>query len=117
MCPACVASVAMTAAGATSSGGVVAFALNRLLKKQTNQIRGKQNETKRDGTRNGSERNESPQNRVTAGVGGCAPATTREREGVDPCTSRAARQASADAVAGRGDAVRIRRALGQGQPA
>jgi len=33
MCPACVASVALTAAGATSSGGVVAFALNRLFRK------------------------------------------------------------------------------------
>src|SRR5205807_954727 len=34
------------------------------------QTRGKQNEIKRDGTRNGSEQNKSPQNRVTAGVGG-----------------------------------------------
>jgi hypothetical protein len=33
MCPACVASVALTAAGATSSGGVVAFVLNRLFRK------------------------------------------------------------------------------------
>src|SRR5438067_6427990 len=38
MCPACVAGVALTAAGATSSGGVVAFVLNRLLKKQTQQL-------------------------------------------------------------------------------
>jgi hypothetical protein len=33
MCPACVASVVLTAAGATSSGGVVAFVLNRLFRK------------------------------------------------------------------------------------
>jgi hypothetical protein len=33
MCPACVASVALTAAGATSSGGVLAFVLNRLFRK------------------------------------------------------------------------------------
>jgi len=51
MCPACVAGMALTAAGATSSGGVVAFVL-KLLKKQTQQTRGKQNESKRDGTRN-----------------------------------------------------------------
>jgi len=36
MCPVCVASVALTAFGATSSGGVAAFALSRLFKKKTN---------------------------------------------------------------------------------
>jgi len=34
MCPACVAGVALTAAGATSSGGVVAFVLRRLFRKK-----------------------------------------------------------------------------------
>jgi hypothetical protein len=56
MCPACVASVALTAASAGSGGGLAAFVLNKFCrKKQTNQTTEKQNETKRDGTRNGSE--------------------------------------------------------------
>src|SRR5437773_1776804 len=85
MCPVCLANAALIAAGATSSGGLTAFAMSKFCrKKKTNQTRGKQNETKRDETRNGSERNESLQNRVIAGVGGCAPATAREGEAVDP---------------------------------
>jgi len=36
MCPICVASVALTAAGATSSGGMTAFVLRRLFRKKTN---------------------------------------------------------------------------------
>jgi hypothetical protein len=85
MCPVCLTNAALIAAGATSSGGLTAFMMSKFCrKKKTNQTRGKQNETKTDGTRNGREPNESLQNRVTAGVGGCAPATAREGEGVDP---------------------------------
>src|SRR5439155_22899236 len=101
MCPACVAGVALTAAGATSSGGVLAFALNKLLNKQTQQTSGKQNEIKRDGTRNGREQNESPQNRVTAGAGGCATATPRARDGVYPRLHRARARPAPDHAARR----------------
>jgi hypothetical protein len=70
--------MALTAASATSGGGLAAFAMSKFCrKKKTNQTRGKQNET-----RNGSERNESLHNRVIAGVRGLASATAREGEGV-----------------------------------
>jgi membrane protein YqaA with SNARE-associated domain len=56
MCPVCVANMTLIAVGATSSGGLTAFIMSKFCrKKKTNQTRGKQNETKRDGTRNGSE--------------------------------------------------------------
>src|SRR6266567_6174479 len=118
MCPVCVANMALIAVGATSSGGLTAFAMNKFRKrKQTNEIKGGQNETGKDEIRNRIEPNESSENRVTAGVGGCAPATAREGEGVDPRPRRTGRRASADAVAGRGEGVRVRRAQGQGEPA
>jgi hypothetical protein len=44
---------ALIAAGATSGGGLTAFAMNKFRKrKQTNEINGGQNETERDETRN-----------------------------------------------------------------
>jgi hypothetical protein len=59
MCPVCLTNAALIAASATSSGGLTAFAMSKFFrKKKTNQTRGKQNETKRDGTRNGSKRNQ-----------------------------------------------------------
>jgi hypothetical protein len=77
--------MALIALGATSSGGLTALATNKFHKrKQANEIKGGQNETERDETRNASEPNESSENGVTAGVGGCAPAIAREGEGVDP---------------------------------
>ena len=65
MCPVCVANMVLIAVGATSSGGLTAFAMNKLYKrKQTNEIKGGQNETGRDETRNRIEPNESSENRV-----------------------------------------------------
>ncbi len=53
MCPVCLTNAALIAAGATSSGGLTAFMMNKVYrKKKMNQGRGKQNESKRDGTRN-----------------------------------------------------------------
>jgi hypothetical protein len=53
------------AAGAGSTGGLTAFAVSKFFrKKQTNEIRGEQNETARDGTQNRSKPNESSGNRV-----------------------------------------------------
>jgi hypothetical protein len=55
----------LIAVGATSSGGLTAFAMNKFRKrKQTNKIKGGQNETERDETRNRSEPNQSSENRV-----------------------------------------------------
>src|SRR5215469_13429274 len=58
------------------------------------------------GERNGQKQwdpdeHEDAPDRVTRGVGGCAPATAREREGVDPRSRCYGRAAAADAVAGR----------------
>src|SRR5215211_442857 len=64
-----------------------------------------------------ADRNEHPTNRVAAGVGSCARAAAREGESLDPRARCAGRRASADAMAGGGEAVRIRRAQGQGEPA
>jgi membrane protein YqaA with SNARE-associated domain len=57
MCPACVASMALLAASATSSGGVTALALSKFLRKKRNQqTKKEQNETSRetDGNRIGT---------------------------------------------------------------
>jgi hypothetical protein len=52
MCPACVASAGLMAAGATSTGGLAAFVLKFFRKRQTQQRKGTENETGRG--RNGS---------------------------------------------------------------
>jgi len=53
MCPICLTNAALIVAGTTSSGGLTAFMMSKFYqKKKTNQARGKQNESKRDGTRN-----------------------------------------------------------------
>jgi hypothetical protein len=52
MCPACLASAGLIAAGATSSGGLAAFVVNKFLKKPTQQTKGTKNESSRK--RNGS---------------------------------------------------------------
>ena len=50
MCPLCVANLALIAAGATSTSGLAAFAANKFHnRRQTNQTKGKQNETKKEG--------------------------------------------------------------------
>jgi ribulose kinase len=59
----------LIAAGASSTGGLTAFAVKKLFwraerKHQTNQIGGEQNENRDNGTENRRERNESLQNRV-----------------------------------------------------
>jgi hypothetical protein len=53
MCPVCVASIALLAAGTTSSGVLTVFAVNKFFKKkQTRQTKGRQNETSRETKRN-----------------------------------------------------------------
>jgi hypothetical protein len=52
MCPVCLTNAALIAAGATSSGGLAFIVSKFSRKKKTNQARGRQNENKRDGTRN-----------------------------------------------------------------
>ena len=60
MCPLCVTSMAVVAAGATSSGGLTALVVSKLLKeKKTNRSK---NETERKGIRNRT--NETSENRV-----------------------------------------------------
>ncbi|MEY2536549.1 MAG: hypothetical protein QOG67_289 [Verrucomicrobiota bacterium] len=59
MCPVCIANMAIVAAGATSSGGLTAFALNRFQRrKEINKVRQIINETGRDETQNRNEPNE-----------------------------------------------------------
>ena len=57
MCPVCVANMTLIAVGATSSGGLTAFTMNKFYKKQRNQTKGEKNET------SGKE-NQSPRNRI-----------------------------------------------------
>ena len=59
---------------------------------------------------------DTPPDRVAGRVGGCAPAAAREGEGADPRPGCDGCRASADAVDGRGEGVRVRWARGQGQP-
>ena len=69
MCPACIANMTLIAAGASSSGGLTAFAVKKFFwragrKHQTNEIGLEQNENRGNGTENRGERDESLQNRV-----------------------------------------------------
>src|SRR4030095_16232370 len=59
---------------------------------------------------------EDAPDRVAAGVGTRTATAPREGEGTDACTRCAGRRASADAVAGSGEAVRVRGAQRQGEP-
>jgi membrane protein YqaA with SNARE-associated domain len=55
MCPICIGNLALLAAGASSSGGLTAFALARFLKKkQTNTKKQNENQQIRPGNRVGS---------------------------------------------------------------
>src|ERR1700752_4029531 len=69
MCPLCVVNAVLLAAGATSGGGAGAFAVNRFLnqKRKYRTEEGK-NETSENG---------NTENRLTAGVGSCAPTAAR----------------------------------------
>jgi membrane protein YqaA with SNARE-associated domain len=55
MCPICLTNAALIAAGATSSGGLTAFVMGKFYREKSKPNQRKQNETERDGTRNGSE--------------------------------------------------------------
>jgi membrane protein YqaA with SNARE-associated domain len=74
MCPVCLGNLALLAAGASSSGGLTAFALGKFLKKENNK-RKNQNENCKDEI--------ELQNRLIEGVGGGATKAAREGEGVD----------------------------------
>jgi hypothetical protein len=64
MCPGCITNLALIAAGASSTSGLTAFAAKFYKKKQTNQMRGKQNETGTNGIENTKEPNQSSQRGV-----------------------------------------------------
>src|SRR5262249_849389 len=97
MCPLCIVNFAVLAT--TSSGGVAALALKTFRRRGQPKEKGQHNENNRTGIRSRSG--------VTAAVGGRAPTASREREGVDSRPGRAGRRASADAVAGRREGLRV----------
>jgi len=77
MCPACIANIALMAAGATSGGGAAAFVF-RSFYKSNNQIK-----TEDETSRKEKGRGETFRNRVAERVRGRAPTTGREGEGVN----------------------------------
>src|SRR5215472_9073848 len=97
MCPSCIANIAILAT--TSSGGVKAIALKTFCSTRQPKEKTQRNENNRAEIRSTGG--------VTEGVGGSAPAASLEREGVDALPRRAGRRASAHAVVGCGEAVRI----------
>jgi len=70
------------AVGATSGGGAAAFVLGKFYR-SSKQIKTENNQNENQRSRKEKDADESSQNRVTEGVGGCAPATAREGEGVN----------------------------------
>jgi len=72
MCPVCVANIALLAT--TSSGGVAALALNIFRNRKQPKEARQQNEKNRTEIKSRSG--------ISEGVGGYAPAASREREGV-----------------------------------
>jgi hypothetical protein len=65
MCPACMANIILVTTGATSSGGVTAFALSKFYRrKQINRNKENQNEPARNGTQNGNKTDEPSRNRI-----------------------------------------------------
>src|SRR5689334_11860866 len=108
MCPLCMANAVLLVGSATSGGGVIAVVVSKILRRKRKQrTKEEQNENNRLGIRSRSG--------VTAGMGECASAASREGEGVDESPGRVGRGASADAVAGCGEEVRIRRTRWQGE--
>src|SRR6266511_5116289 len=106
MCPLCIANIAVLAT--TSSRGVVAIALKTFRSRRRPNEKGQENENNTAGIKSTSG--------VSEGVGGCAPAASREGEGVDPRPRRACRRASADAVDGCREGVHVRRPQREGEP-
>jgi hypothetical protein len=70
ICPACIANLALIAAGASSTGGLTMFAVKRVCGnfKQTTEEKGKKNETGSNRTQNKTEPNESPGDGVGSGM-------------------------------------------------
>ena len=81
MCPACIANITLMAAGATSGGGAAAFVFSKFYK-SNNQIKTEDNQNEKT-SRKEKGRGETFQNRVAERVGGRAPTTGREGEGVN----------------------------------
>src|SRR5437667_673076 len=81
MCPACIANITLVAAGATSGGGVAAFVFNKFYK-GTKRIKAEENQNEKT-SRKEEAGGETFQNRVAERVGGRAPTTGREGEGVN----------------------------------
>src|SRR6476620_6989940 len=97
MSPLCIANIAVLAT--TSSSGVAAIALKTFRSRREPKEERQHNENIRAGIRS--------RNRVREGVGKCTPTASREGEGVDSRSRCAGRRASADAVDGGGEGVRI----------
>ena len=83
MCPACIANITLMAVGATSGGGAAAFVFSKFYR-SSKQTKTENNQNENQRSRKEKEADESSQNCVAEGVGGCAPATAREGEGGDP---------------------------------
>ena len=81
MCPACIANITLMAAGATSGGGAAAFVFSKFYK-INNQIKTEDNQNEK-ASRKEKGLGETFQNRVAERVGGRAPTTGREGEGVN----------------------------------
>ena len=81
MCPMCIANITVMAAGATCGGGAAAFVFGKFYK-SNNQIKTKDNQNEK-ASRKEEGRGETFQNRVAERVGGRAPTTGREGEGVN----------------------------------
>src|SRR6266516_3753372 len=97
MCPVCVANMTLIAVGATSSGGLTAFAMGKFYKKkQTKENRENQNETRTNGIENKSEPNESSGSRVGSCVARRAEGLAHPGKGIHSsagCAQRSAAQA------------------------
>jgi len=81
MCPICIANITVMAAGATSGGGVAAFVF-RSFYTSNKQIKTEDNQNEK-ASRKEKGLGETFQNRVAERVGGRAPTTGREGEGVN----------------------------------
>ena len=106
MCPACIAQLSLVAAGATSGGGMTAFVFSKFYR-SNKQIKTVNNQHEGQRSRKEKESGKTSKNFIAEGVGSYAPDTPREGEGVDPRTGRTRRGASADAVDGCEEGVRV----------
>ncbi len=76
MCPVCIATAAVIAASATSTGGISALVMNRLRGRNIQNSMNKPEQGERHGATEGTPRNENTPGRVDTGVGDGAPAAT-----------------------------------------